>query len=40
VPDQRSNDPLTFAITRWRTEKCKLEWLLSISQRTFAMTSS
>src|SRR6185436_14276709 len=33
VPVQRPNDPRTRAITRCRTEKCTLEWLLSISQR-------
>src|SRR3989442_15030398 len=33
VPDQRANAPRTFAVTRCRTEKCRLEWLLSISQR-------
>src|SRR5262245_25489346 len=37
VPDQRVNDPRTFAITRCRTEKCTLEWLLSISQRSVLM---
>src|SRR3984893_1709463 len=37
VPDQRANDPRTFAITRCLTEKCKLEWLLSISQRSVAI---
>ena len=37
VPDQRANDPRTLAITRCRTEKCRLEWLLSISQRSNAI---
>src|SRR5262245_23341933 len=37
VPDQRANDPRTFAITRCRTENCRLEWLLSISQRSVLM---
>src|SRR5882672_8871795 len=38
VPDQRANDPRTLAITRCRTEKCRLEWLLSISQRSDVIT--
>src|SRR5258705_5828514 len=38
VPDQRANDPRTLAMTRCRTEKCRLEWLLSISQRSDAIT--
>src|SRR5580698_8110448 len=33
VPDQRANVPRTLAITRCLTEKCTLEWLLSISHR-------
>jgi hypothetical protein len=37
VPDQRANDPRTFAMTKCRTEKCTLEWLLSISQRSVLM---
>src|SRR5207344_2072937 len=37
VPDHRANDPRTLAITRCLTENCRLEWLLSISQRSVAM---
>ena len=40
VPDERANDPRTLAITKCRTENCRLEWLLSISQRSVAMTAS